>query len=144
MSDATKRPRVVEAAVGILFAAFVIAIASSVAELPSVPDRGIVIGLLLSITALYLFNIYKIWAGRNWARLLYTVIFVLGCFKSVPQLSETLQESFFLGTGDAVLLAAQLTAVGMLYLPKSHAWFLKPASNNTFKVRPDGAPQLKR
>jgi hypothetical protein len=129
MPDAAVRPRVVEAAVVMLLVTFVIAMASSAAELLTIPDRGIVIGLLLFIVALCLFNLYKIWAGRNWARVLYTVMFVMGCFTAIPQLSETLHGSALQGASDALLLGAQITAVAMLYLPKSHTWFLRMAPN---------------
>ena len=91
---------------------------------------GVVYTLLVSLLAAILY-------GKNWARFIYTALAVLG-FLAVPSHIADISSTGWLA------LAAKAAALVCLYLPVANSWFAGSRPNNSFKVTPDGAPQLNR
>jgi membrane-bound ClpP family serine protease len=94
--------------------------ASGVPALPVV-----VLTALVGLSVMWLF-IYAIGRGRNWARLTFLVLFLLGIPFSVLPLLQSLASnptSGILGVGQAVL---QVIALILLFQPRSSEWFKQP------------------
>jgi len=73
--------------------------------------------------ALIAFLAWRIYAGKNWARITFTVLFVLGLPFSILPLAEALQSRPFSGVLGVLQLVMQSAAVFFLYLPGSRPWF---------------------
>jgi hypothetical protein len=66
---------------------------------------------------------WQIYAGKNWARIAYTVLFVLGLPFAILPLAEALQSRPISGVLGVLQLVMQSTAVVFLYLPGGRPWF---------------------
>lgn len=66
---------------------------------------------------------WQIYAGKNWARIVYTVFFVLGLPFSILPLVEALQSRPISGLLGVLQLVMQSAALVLLYLPGSRSWF---------------------
>ena len=79
--------------------------------------------LALSITALLIallvFVICKVWAGSNWARFAYVLIFFVGVFDAV----EVFQIFSIVAVLTLAELLAQLVALYLVFSPPGNVWF---------------------
>lgn len=125
-SNAPSRPAIVSNAVRLLYASLAIGVVRAFLEFNTmVADAPI--GLVLVISAitfgLLLFLIYKIAAGRNWARIVFLVLFVVGVPMSVIPLVHSLAQTPVSGLIGLVQLVVQVIALVMLFQSPSNAWF---------------------
>ncbi|OOG35992.1 hypothetical protein B0E51_18965 [Rhodanobacter sp. C05] len=82
-----------------------------------------VYSILAATFAVSAFFVYKISRGRNWARITYLILMLLGMFKTVPSLVSTIEHAPFSGTLSAADVVAQLVAVALLFTGASNGWF---------------------
>jgi hypothetical protein len=104
------------------------------ADLPVSPviTYGITLALYLAFGAL----LYLIARGKDWARIAYTAILVLGFLRAAPTIVVLLQ-SPLANLLPIAMYCAKIIAIVFLYLPSSNAWFRHGgSSNNSFKPKP--------
>jgi cell shape-determining protein MreD len=86
-----------------------------------------VYGLLAFVFAAKAFFIYKISTGRNWARIIYSIVIVLGMYKVLPDTVSWINEMSAPGLLSLVAVALQVVAIFLLFTPPSNQQFRKPA-----------------
>lgn len=89
--------------------------------------------IILVITALImLFFAYKIWAGRNWARIVFTVFFVIGIYPAILLLPAEVNRNVLVFLVSILQVLSQIAAIIFIYLPTSNNWFksVKAAKNS--------------
>jgi hypothetical protein len=126
---ATSRPTTVEIGVLILCVALAISLVTSIVRLghTTLPVSPTLVYSIVAIAfSVGAFVVYSIYSGRNWARLTYLALTLLGMFKTVPALVATIDRTPFAGTLSAVVVAAQLVALALLFTGPSNAWFRRP------------------
>ena len=88
--------------------------------------------VIMVITALVmLFFAYKIWTGRNWARIVFTIFFVIGIYPAFLLLPAEANRSVLVFLGSILQVLLQVAAIIFMYLPTSNNWFksVKSAKN---------------
>lgn len=80
---------------------------------------------MLTVLAILALGIHKLWQGRNWARVTFLVLFILGLPFALPTLLQQFEASIFSGFFGVLQLGLQGVALVMLYLPESNAWFFR-------------------
>lgn len=83
-------------------------------------SKTIAIVIVLILTALYLFFMFKMRAGRNWARITLTVLGALGVVFIVINLGSAAAVSLVISLVQAVLIVA---AVVFMYRPDANQYF---------------------
>lgn len=92
--------------------------------------RGVFIGVFVVFAVLYLFFAYMMWGGRNWARIVLTVLGALGVLGSLGSLNAS--NSFtFNGTTYTTTTTSYnwiggvltIVAIVLMYLPAANAYF---------------------
>jgi hypothetical protein len=84
---------------------------------------GFMIFVSISVLGILWFFIHKIWKGRDWARITFLVLYIIGIPFAVFTLLQPLMDRPFygvLGIGQAVL---QLVALVFLFQKSSSEWF---------------------
>jgi len=74
-------------------------------------------------TLLFAFFIYSIYKGKNWARILYLVFFILGALSSIPVDLGALQVSPEARIISGIRLVAMLVAMVLLFTSPGNLWF---------------------
>lgn len=69
------------------------------------------------------FLAYKIWSGRNWARVIYSLMFVLGLIPAIQLLSEELARNPMTFAISVLQIIIQLLAFVLMHLPISNVWY---------------------
>ena len=126
MTHRIEKPHTVFIALVLIVAGCIIGIIKAAIEYSQRTD-GVTPEFILFITISIVLNlllIFFIWQGKNWARLVFLILLLIGVptsflpaihdYKSIP-----LQSILVLGQ-----MAFQLIALGLLYLPISSKWFL--------------------
>jgi hypothetical protein len=131
------RPKNVSTAIKLLYLSLILGIINSVlvvitlinSPVTSLPSAylgittGITIFILFVTLALLAFFIYKIGKGKNWARILYLILFLIGIPSAVINLIQfftTWAISGIIGFCEIILDAV---AVILLFQKSSSAWF---------------------
>ncbi len=143
-------PQEVETAFRLLIASVVIGLLGSLLSLPnfsSLVDEtvkasngtvteatartGIIVGLVIGlvILALYLFFVFQMRKGKNWARITLTV---LGALNVVFTLIGFASASALVGTGALGLLNVLISVVGALLVVAAIYFMFRPAANAYF------------
>lgn len=135
-----KMPPSVKLAVYLLFTLVVLYVTQFLyvwPRLPETPPLDAFIGVGVAF-AFFLFIIWGITKGRNWARWIYLVLFVLGASSDVLTLSVQFAKSIVLGSLSVAELLVQAVVAALLFLPGSSAWFRGKASAKLRKATEDG------
>jgi heme A synthase len=77
------------------------------------------LAITAALIALLVFVIYKVWAGRNWARFLYVLIFFVGVYDAV-EVFQVFSVVAVLTLGE---LLVQFVALYLVFLAPGNAWF---------------------
>lgn len=87
--------------------------------------------MLIFAAAVTLFFAYKINQGRNWARIVFTVFFVLGTVPTILLLPIEVDRSMLLAALTALQVLLQAGSIALMYLPQANNWFksIKLADN---------------
>lgn len=86
------------------------------------PIEGVVFSFVSVILILTIFT-YKIWLGRNWARIILTVFYALGLYPFIKELPVEAQRSLIVVFGSISQIVLQLAAIILIFLPASSDWF---------------------
>jgi hypothetical protein len=125
MTQSIENPKTIFIAIVLVVAGCIIGIIKAVTEY-SQRTEGFASEFLIFITISIVLNlllIFFIWQGKNWARLVFLILLLIGVPTSfVPAIHEyksiPLQSTLILAQ-----MAFQLVALGVLYLPISSRWF---------------------
>ncbi len=131
MVSSKQKPKQVLTAIKLLWASLLIGILRSSLEasnnLNSIKDSGFGPGFFIFTTlfafAFLVFFIYMIDKGKNWARITFLVLFVLGLFFAVPTLIKSLEFNFFSGFLGVCQAGIQIIALFLLFQKPSSRWF---------------------
>lgn len=83
-----------------------------------------IIGLLLTFS-FTLFIFFMILRGKNWARLLYLFLFIIGAPFAFPAVLTAFQKTPFLAVIRLLQISLQLMAVVLLLQKSTRDWFIK-------------------
>ena len=125
------KPRSVTLAVTLLWVSLAIGVIKAPfdpAGLNAVPYPAIVWSVAAVIMAFFCLLIFKISAGRNWARVTFLVIFLLGLVLGVPGLMAEFQRAPVLALVSIAASVMQLWAVILLFTSPGKNWFGKKAA----------------
>ena len=86
------------------------------------PIQGTVLTMAFTISIM-LFLAYKIWLGRNWARITLTLLFIMGLYPVILLMPAEAERSILVLVGSVLQTALQLAAIVLIFLPASNNWF---------------------
>jgi len=70
--------------------------------------------------------IYKIWRGRNWARITFAILFLLGLIPALPILADVFRRSLVAGCLTTAGTICQLVALYLIFVAPGRSWFSPP------------------
>jgi hypothetical protein len=130
-SNRTERPKKVQNAVTILYVTLGIGIVRAVIEASAnaqMAGVGFLIFITVLVFAVMVFLIAMIGRGRNWARITFLVLFLLGLLPSILPLIRSFKLSPISGILGLAQMVLQVVALVFLFQQESSVWFrAKPA-----------------
>lgn len=126
-----EKPKNVSLAVMLIWASMVVGPIYTVffppPEAAQVPFASIAVVLLFTVVILA-FLTWKISAGRNWARITFTVLFALGLLPTLFLLPHAFQRAIPSGLLSVVQILMQGYGVVLLFSKSGSAWFRRDTS----------------
>lgn len=126
-TTATK-PAIIHFAIGLLWASLAVAAVKVALDWANFVSRGSVaftVCLMILTFALIGFFVVKIGQGKNWARIVFVVIFVLGVVPAIFTWRSEFARSPLLGILSIVQDALQATALYFIFTSPGKEWFRK-------------------
>jgi hypothetical protein len=123
------RPTVVTRAVWLLYLALLIGFIRAVVTVVRFarglggPELFVAISFGVIFFGLYLFLVTKISVGRNWARIVYLILVLVGLPFAIPSYIGELKMSLLAGSIDFMILILQLAGTALLFTSNSNRWF---------------------
>lgn len=120
------RPGEVTLAVRLIWISITIGLViSGIRVAPLVSGVSLVSVLLFALVffGIYLFLVSKIAAGRNWARIVFLVLLVIGLPFAVPTYLAELRTSVVFGSISILIAVLQVVATYLLFTRNSNRWF---------------------
>lgn len=84
---------------------------------------AITLFVMLFTFAFLFFLIIKISGGRNWARIVFLIFFLLGIPLAIPIVLEEVKRNLFLGSLSLIQIVLQVTALVLMFTKNSNLWF---------------------
>jgi predicted membrane channel-forming protein YqfA (hemolysin III family) len=84
---------------------------------------GFVIYVQLATFAVLALLVFKMWRGRNWARITNLVLYLIGLPFYFPQLSRYFSESFAGGCVSLTQCGLQFIGLGLVFIGPGRTWF---------------------
>jgi hypothetical protein len=125
------KPKAVTLAMALLWASLALGLAKfamSYSSLAAAPNLKVTLAVLGATLAVYILLIVMMSKGKNWARIAFLVLFLIGLVPSLPTLLADFARSPViggLGLGDVVL---QAWALILVFTDPGKTWFRKPAT----------------
>lgn len=121
------RPRVVVVAVILLWTEFVLGIVDTVLDWKSIRAQeyyqvSIAFGVVLMGVSVWIY--WKIWQGRNWARIVALVLVAMTVLGFATQISESFARSALISTLYCLELLLDLVAMYLVFFP-GRRWFAR-------------------
>jgi hypothetical protein len=133
MTEATveqsSRPAIISNVVKLLYATLGIGVLRAVLEFQTLVQQTSVIFILFIWAVVFgvmWFLIHKIGSRRNWARITFLILFIVGLPFSVLPLLQSLSATPVSGLIGILQVVGQIVALVMLFQGTSNAWFRKP------------------
>ena len=123
---AEARPGEVTLAVRLLWLSIAIgSLTSGLRVAGLVSGASLVVALLIAIVifGFYLFLVSRISAGRNWARIVFLVFFLIGLPFSILNNLAELRKSVLFGSISILIAVIQVVATYLLFTKNSNRWF---------------------
>jgi hypothetical protein len=123
-----EKPREVKFATTLLWTCLGVGLVNSVVQfeyLRSQASTGFVLtvaGITLTVLALL---IWFISAGRNWARITFLILFLLGLIPAIPQLASLFERSVLSGVISIGQWLLQIVAMYLVFSKPGATWFSK-------------------
>lgn len=126
--SAAQRPQPVGTAVNLLWASLAVGLVKTAIEysyLMTQASAAFTNGILLFTFSLIGFLIFKISTGRNWARITFLVLFIIGVLPTVLIVFGEFSRSPIVGTISVAQIGLQGHALFLLFTRPGSAWFRK-------------------
>ena len=149
-SEQLAQPSKVATAVRVLYATLGIGIIRSILESSRHAEAssiGFVLFITFFVLGLMWFLIYMTGKGRNWARITFLVLFILGVPLSILPMIQSLTNEPISGVLGLVQIGMQVTALVFLFQGGSSVWFKamkKLKRENAQQGAPGDAPKAAR
>jgi hypothetical protein len=124
----TGRPGSVTVALYLLWASLAITLAKfaySLSQLAPTVNKLQPVTVMTVTLLIYGYLIFMVGSGRNWARIAFLVLFVLGLVPSLLTLQSSFGHSFVVGLVSIADLALQACGLYLLFAGPGKAWFQK-------------------
>jgi hypothetical protein len=122
----TERPKEVTGAVRLVAASFAIGGVRAVFDLAQkVSGISFLVALLILVVFLGIcfFFVSRIAAGKNWARIVFLVLFLIGLPLALPGYIADLRINFLHGAISIIIALLQLIGTYLLFTRNSNVWF---------------------
>jgi hypothetical protein len=128
MDAVTQRqaPREVKLATSLLWISLAAGIVNLVLQfdyLKTQASPGFIAGVGIVTIAVTAVLIYFIAAGRNWARITFLLLFLVGFVPGIPQLLATFDRSMFIGLVSLAQWLLQLVGMYLVFFGPGRQWF---------------------
>lgn len=128
--NAVQKPQSVATAVNLLWASLAVGLVKMLMDfsnLSAVAPAAFTNFVLVFTFALIAFLIFKISAGRNWARITFLVMFVIGMLPTLPLMLGEFSRSPVVGALSVAQVGLQVYALFLLFTQPGSVWFRKVA-----------------
>ena len=128
-SATDSRPKVITTAIRILTLSIAIGLLMSlvrVAQQVSGAPLVLAILIVLAFFGVFLFLVSRIWAGRNWARIVFLILVLIGLPFAIPNYIAELRKNVLSGSVSMLIVILQLLGTYLLFTKNSNTWFRAP------------------
>lgn len=125
---ALHKPQAVVTAVNLLWASLAVGLVKMLMDfsnLSAVAPAAFTNFVLFFTFALIGFLIFKISAGRNWARITFLVMFIIGVLPTLPIVLGEFSRSAVVGALSVAQIGLQVYALFLLFTQPGSSWFRK-------------------
>jgi hypothetical protein len=125
-SATDSRPKVITTAIRILTLSIAIGLLMSlvrVAQQVSGAPLILAILIVLAFFGVFLFLVSRIWAGRNWARIVFLILVLIGLPFAIPNYIAELRKNVLSGSVSMLIVILQLLGTYLLFTKNSNTWF---------------------
>jgi hypothetical protein len=123
-----QKPQPVVTAVNLLWASLAVGLVKMLMDfsnLTAVAPAAFTNFILIFTFALIGFLIFKISAGRNWARITFLVLFIIGVLPTLPIVLGEFSRSAVVGALSVAQIGLQVYALILLFTQPGNSWFRK-------------------
>jgi hypothetical protein len=127
---AVQKPQSIVTAVNLLWASLAVGLVKILMDfsnLSKVAPAAFTNFILIFTFALIGFLIFKISAGKNWARITFLVMFVIGMLQTLPLVLGEFSRSAVVGALSVAQIGLQGYALFLLFTQPGNGWFRKVA-----------------
>lgn len=125
---AAQKPQSVVTAINLLWASLAVGLVKMLIDfsnLSALAPAAFTNFILVFTFALLGFLIFKISAGRNWARITFLVMFIIGVLPALPIVLDEFSRSAVVGALSVAQTGLQVYALYLLFTQPSSGWFRK-------------------
>lgn len=129
--NAVQKPQSVATAVNLLWTSMAVGLVKMLmdfANLSAVAPAAFTNFVLVFTFALTTYLIFKILAGKNWARITFLVIFIIGMLPTLPLMLGEFSRSPVVGALSVAQVGLQIYALFLLFTRPGSLWFRKAAA----------------
>ena len=126
--SAAQKPQPVVTAVNLLWVSLAVGLVKMLMDfsnLSGMAAAAFTNFILIFTFALIAFLIFKISAGRNWARITFLVMFIIGVLPTLPIVLGEFSRSAVVGALSAAQIGLQVYALFLLFTQPGSSWFRK-------------------
>ncbi|MBI1905595.1 MAG: hypothetical protein HYS20_05040 [Rhodocyclales bacterium] len=126
--SAAQKPQSVSTAVNLLWASLAVGLVKMLMDfvhLSGMAPAAFTNFVLVFTFALIGFLIFKISAGKNWARITFLVLFIIGVLPTIPIMLGECSRSAVLGALSVAQVGLQAYALFLLFSQPGAGWFRK-------------------
>jgi hypothetical protein len=127
----TQKPQPVGTAVNLLWASLAVGLVKMLMDfsnLSTLAPAAFTNFILIFTFALIGFLIFKISAGKNWARITFLVLFIIGVLPTLPIVLGEFSRSSVVGALSVAQIGLQVYALFLLFTLPGSNWFRKVVS----------------
>jgi len=129
------RPLQVQLAVYLIVSTFIVGAVKTYIDLEFLGSLGpiqFLVSVMVFTVLVVGFITYKLWSGKNWARVVFTVLYFGGMYSVFKGYPAEAERNFLVLAGSIWQMLAQLAAIILTFLPSSNQWFkvVKAAKNS--------------
>jgi hypothetical protein len=125
-SATDSRPKVITTAIRILTLSIAIGLLMSLVRVAQQLSGAPLILAILIVSAffgVFLFLVSRIWAGRNWARIVFLILVLIGLPFAIPNYIAELRKNVLSGSVSMLIVILQLLGTYLLFTKNSNTWF---------------------
>lgn len=120
------RPKIVTTAIRILALSIAIGLLMSLVRVAQQISGAPLILAILIVVAFFgvlMFLVSRIWAGQNWARIVFLILVLIGIPFAIPNYIAELRKNVLSGSVSMLIVVLQLLGTYLLFTKNSNTWF---------------------